>query len=95
MHNVFPIISWILPILLLDRSSWRFAKNFLSNGSLLFSLICLKIWEIGEERKRRGLRVGGGGWCGGVCLYAAQKVSIKGAYAARTLSVRSRVRRAS
>ena len=28
-------------------------------------------------------------WCGGVCLYAAQQSSIKGAYTARTLSVRS------
>ena len=27
-------------------------------------------------------------WCAGVCLYAAQQISIKGAYAVRTLSVR-------
>ena len=28
-------------------------------------------------------------WCGGVCLHAAQQISIKGACTARTLSVRS------
>ena len=62
----------------------------------------VKMWEREEGRERRGLRGGGGGvvlccvvlccvvlWSGGVCLYIAQQNSIKGAYTARTLSVRS------
>ena len=27
------VSSWVLPILLLNRSSWRFAKNLVSNGN--------------------------------------------------------------
>ena len=94
MHYVFPLISWNLSILLLNRSSWRLAKNFVSNGSL-FSLVRKEMWERGEERKRGG---GGGGvvvccvvlWCGGVCVCMLRlQISIKGMYTARALPVRS------
>ena len=50
-------------------------------------------WWRGERGRRKVWLVWCGGgvvlWCGGVCLCTAQQISIKGAYTARTLFVRS------
>ena len=87
----FRIISWVLPFLLLNRSSWRFTKNFKGRG------------------KKKEWAEGWWWWwlvwwwccvvlCCGVVMCVCvlrNKFCIKGAYTARTLSVRSRVRRSS
>ena len=55
--------------------------------SVVFFRMNENVGQVTEEKEER-LRVVWWGlvWCGGVCLYASQQISIKGAYTARTLA---------
>ena len=80
-YYVFPIISWIFPILLLNRSSWRFVKW----ESVVFFGMNENVGEETGEKEEwtEGWWSCGGGvvvvwwwWCGGVVVWCGGVVVV-------------------